>query len=225
MGQSPDEIRQEIDQKRNDAAEKIDQLQSQVQGTTTQMREQVQGTAEQVQETVQQVRQQVQGTVQDTVDTVKHSVEHFDLQQQVRQRPLVAVGAAFVGGIVLGKLTGGGHDDRGRHYGDGSSEYGRHQQYDASGAQRFSSSSSSGGMAEGLRHAIQKSGIDDTIANAAAAMMGSMVDQLRSALDQAFPGFTGKLQSAQKSEGSVVDKAKAAADPASGTDSPQQRMV
>jgi ElaB/YqjD/DUF883 family membrane-anchored ribosome-binding protein len=219
MGQSSDQIRQEIDQKRNDASQKIDQLQTQVQDSTTQMREQVQGTAEQVQDTVQQVRHQVQGTVQDTVDTVKHSVEHFDLQAQVRQRPLAAVGAAFIGGMLLGKLTSGGHDGRGHAYGAGSSDYNRHQQYDASGAQRYASSQKPGGIAEGLRHAVQKSGIDGTISNAAAAMMGSMADQLRTTLDHTFPGFSDKLQSAQKSEGSVVDKAKATVDPAAGATS------
>ena len=40
MGQSSDQIRGEIDQKRADAAEKIDQLQNQVQGTADDMRAQ-----------------------------------------------------------------------------------------------------------------------------------------------------------------------------------------
>jgi hypothetical protein len=65
-------------------------------------------------------------------------------------------------------------------------------------------------MADGVRSAIQKSGLDDTISNAAAAMMGSIADQLKSTLNQSFPGFVDKLQTAQKTDGTVIDKSKAA---------------
>lgn len=197
MGQSSDQIRHEIDQKRNDAAAKIDQLQTQVQDTQEQLKTQVQDTAQQVQETVQNVREQVQGTVQDSVETAKQAVENIDWEKQVQERPLLAVGAAFFGGIVLGKLTsgGGGHHHSQSHL-QQPPQYGQ-----------------SGGVTDGVRSAFQKSGLDDTISNAAAALLGTVTDQVRTTLDRNFPGFTDKLQSAQHSDGSVIDKAKAAAQP------------
>jgi ElaB/YqjD/DUF883 family membrane-anchored ribosome-binding protein len=205
MGQSSDQIRQEIDQTRGNAADKIDQLQHQVENTSTQIRDQVQGTTEQVQETVQQVREQVQGTVEDTLHSAQKAVENVDLQKQVQERPLIAVGAAFIGGILLGKMTSGGNGHSGGH-----ASYPRFQPGE-SGA--YEQPPSSGGMSDGLRSAIHKSGLEDTISNAAAAMMGTVTDQLKSTLNQNFPGFTDKLQSAQKTEGSIIDKSKAAVDP------------
>jgi ElaB/YqjD/DUF883 family membrane-anchored ribosome-binding protein len=202
MGQSSDQIRQEIDQTRSNAADKIDQLQHQVENTSAQIRDQVQGTTEQIQETVQQVREQVQGTVEDSLHTVQKAVENVDLQKQVQERPLIAVGAAFIGGILLGKMTSG----------NGHSSHAQQQQFDASENQR---SQSSGGVSDGLRRAIHKSGLEDTISNAAAAMMGSVTDQLKSTLNQNFPGFVDKLQSAQKTEGSIIDKSKAVVEPES----------
>jgi ElaB/YqjD/DUF883 family membrane-anchored ribosome-binding protein len=202
MGQSSDQIRQEIDQTRSNAADKIDQLQHQVENTSAQIRDQVQGTTEQVQETVQHVREQVQGAVEDSLHTAQKAVENVDLQKQVQERPLIAVGAAFIGGILLGKMTSGN--------GNGHSSHAQHQQHDAGGSQR---SQSSGGVSDGLRSAIHKSGIEDTISNAAAAMMGSVTDQLKSTLNQNFPGFVDKLQSAQKTEGSIIDKSKAVVEP------------
>ena len=62
MGQSSDQIRQEIDQSRQGAAEKIDQLKEQVEGTATDMRGQVQETAE-------QMIDQVKGTVDETIES------------------------------------------------------------------------------------------------------------------------------------------------------------
>lgn len=180
MGQSPDQIRQEIDQKRTDAADKIDQLQDQVQSIPDQVRQQAQ-------DTVEQVRDQVKGTVDDTVQSVK---ENLDLRQQVEQRPLVALGAAFVGGFVLGSMGGG----------EGGSAPQGQQGY----AGRSENSPSA--LSNGLRSAVQRSGLDETIANAAAALIGSVTDQLKGTLDRNFPGFATKMTKAQRTEGDLADK-------------------
>jgi ElaB/YqjD/DUF883 family membrane-anchored ribosome-binding protein len=188
MGQSSDQIRQEIDRTRTSAADKIDQLQGQVQGTADQMRTQVQDTAEQVVD-------QVKGTVDHTIETVK---QNMDLKQQIEERPLLALGAALVGGFLLGGMTGGG---------------GGHQQ--ASGQREYASgtpvgaSAAGGGAISGIRGAIQRSGLEDTISNAAAAFLGNLTDQLKGALDQNFPGFAGKMDTAKESSGSFADKARA----------------
>jgi ElaB/YqjD/DUF883 family membrane-anchored ribosome-binding protein len=196
MGHSSDQIREEIDQKRNDAASKIDQLQSQVQDTGAQMQGRVQETAEQVQEVVHQVREQAKGTVDDTIQTVKDNIENIDLQQQVQQRPLLAVGAAFIGGIVLGKMT--------------SSDQ-QHTQHRESSYQGYAPKHENDGasMTGGLRQAVQRSGLDETLSNAAAALMGSVTEQLKSSLNSSFPGFADKLTSAQQTDGSFAEKAQA----------------
>jgi ElaB/YqjD/DUF883 family membrane-anchored ribosome-binding protein len=88
MGETADQLRQEVDQKREDAAEKIDQIQAKVEGATQQ--------------------------VKDTVDDAKQQVkETFDLRKQIEEKPLLALGAALAGGFILGGVLGDGdHDDR-----------------------------------------------------------------------------------------------------------------
>jgi len=184
MGQSSDQIRQEIDQRRGSAADKIDQLQSQVQGTADQMRGQVQGT-------VEQVTDQVKDTVDHTIETVK---QNMDLKQQIQERPLVALGVALAGGFLFGGLMG----DAGQHHSGSQHQF-------ASGTPV--GESQSGGAISGIRGAIQKSGLEDTISNPAAALLGSVTDQLKGTLDQNFPGFAGKMNTAQEQSGSFKEKA------------------
>ena len=193
MGQSTDQIRQEIDQKRDDAAGKIDQLQSQVQDTADTMRSNVQDTAE-------QVRDQVKGTVEDTIETVK---QNADVRKMIEDRPLLALGVAFAGGYMIGSMTGGsgGQDSRTHSYA---------QRYEPSGDQySYSPQSGSGSsMSSGIRSAIQKTGLEDTISNAAAALLGSVTDQLKGTLDRNFPGFADKMDTAQEKQGGFAEKAR-----------------
>lgn len=180
MGESSGEIRQQIEQSRSDAADKIDQLQDQVQNTASQMRDQAQ-------DTVEQMRDQVKGTVDDTVQTVK---ENLDVRQQIQERPLLALGAAFIGGFVLGSRSSGD---------GGSSQQGRE------GSSGYHPSSTE----SGLRSVVHESGLDETIANAAAALIGSFTDQMKSTLDRNFPGFAEKMTKAQRTEGDFADKTQA----------------
>ncbi len=88
MGETADQLRQEVDQKREDAAEKIDQIQAKVEGATQQVKDTVDGAKQQVKDT-------------------------FDLRKQIEEKPLLALGAALAGGFILGGVLGdGGHDDR-----------------------------------------------------------------------------------------------------------------
>jgi ElaB/YqjD/DUF883 family membrane-anchored ribosome-binding protein len=88
MGETADQLRQEVDQKRDDAADKIDQIQAKVEGAT-----------QQVKDTVDDAKQQVKDT--------------FDLRKQIEEKPLLALGAALAGGFILGGVLGdNGHDDR-----------------------------------------------------------------------------------------------------------------
>jgi hypothetical protein len=189
MGKSSDQLRQEIDQQRDDAGAKIDHLQQQVQGQIEDTRDQVVGTAE-------QVRDVAMALVTDTVDSVKATVDSFDLERQVQERPLVSAGMALIGGFVLGAMMGG--DDQHRHQ---SGSY--------SGASSSGSGHDVSGFVSGIRSAAQKSGLEETVSNAAAALMGSITEQFKQSLDRSFPGFSGKLDTAQHKQGSLTDKARA----------------
>jgi hypothetical protein len=201
MGESTDQIRQEIDQNRQSAADKIDQLQSQVQGAAdglrTNVQESTEGLVTGIQDAAEQVREQVSGAVDDTIQAVKQNV---DVKQMIEERPLLALGAALVGGFVLGGLTRGGDN-------------GQPQQYQGSGTSTHAAGGSGSHLGSGLRAAIQKSGIEDTLSSAAAAFVGSLGDQLKETLDRNMPGFADKMQSAQQTPGSFADKAREAQAP------------
>lgn len=177
MGQSPGQIRDEIEQKRTDAASKIDQLQNQFESSVNDVRTQAQDMAG-------DMRDQVKGAVDDTVDTVK---QNLDVRQQIEERPLIALGVAFFGGFMLGSMSGGDH----------------HQSNQVNQSQNGRQQSS---MSTGIRSAIQQSGLDETLSNAAAALVGSMTDQLKGTLDRNFPGFAAKMNTAQREEGDFAEK-------------------
>lgn len=198
MGKSSDQLREEIDAQRADAGAKIDDLQNQVQN-------QVENTREQVTDTAEHIRDEAQAMVTDSVETVKNTVENMDLERMVQDRPLLSVGAAMLGGFMLGAMLGGDNDSR-QHSQSYSGSYPDGAEFGNRGGSRSSSS----GIGHSLRTAAQKSGLEDTISNAGAALMGSVTEQLKGMVDQSFPGFSEKLDTAQQRDGSFQDKANAA---------------
>lgn len=86
MAEGTEPIRQDIDAIRDSMTEKMEQIETRVKDT--------------VDNTVGSVKR----TVDTTVDSVKRS---FDLQQQVNERPWVALGVAVLAGYVIGSLGGG----------------------------------------------------------------------------------------------------------------------
>jgi len=168
VGEDADRLRQEIDQKREDAASKIDQIE-----------ERMQDTAQMAKDTVRDTTQMAKDTVMETVDqTVAKVKEGFDVHRQVEERPLVAVGAAMLGGFLLGGLLGndrqGGRSDRDSlHAGE------------------------SGGVTASLRQAAQRSGLDDTIEKAASALMGALKEQIGSVVEQSFPQLGERIKQSQ----------------------------
>lgn len=186
MGKSSDELRQEIDQSRRDATSKINQLQDEVQGTAEELRTQASGAAE-------DVREQVNATVNDTIDSVR---ENVNIEEMVQQRPLVSVGAALIGGFVLGGMLGGGGGGQSRQsgYAQGTS------------APDYGSGHSGGGLGESVRDAFRKSGLEDTFSNASAALISSVTDQVKDTIDRNMPGFSERMDTAKDTDGSVMDK-------------------
>ena len=200
MGKSSDQLREEIDAQRAETGAKIDQLQGQVRDTMNDAKQQVTDTAT-------QVRDEAQAMVTDTVDSVKKTVEDFDIEGYVQQRPLMSVGVAMVGGFLLGAMLGG--DGNGHH----SHSYNASTTYDSSPHSSGGGSTMSG-LGSSLRNAAQKSGLEDTISNAGAALMGSVTEQLKDMVDRSFPGFSDKLSNVQQQSGSFTDKAQAATEEA-----------
>jgi len=164
MGQTADQLRQEIDQKRDDAGQKIDAIETRVQDT-------VQQAKETAQETVDDTVAKAKETVDETVQMVK---ENVDLAKQIEERPLAALGAALAGGFLLGKVMGGG------------------QGHQPSGGQP--SGAPQGGNTGGIRDAVKRSGLDDTLSTAMTALMGMLTEKARSAVDESFPAFAEKLK-------------------------------
>jgi ElaB/YqjD/DUF883 family membrane-anchored ribosome-binding protein len=178
MGESADQIRQELDQKRADASRKIEQLE------------------DQVTHTAEEVKQNVQETV--------------DLRHQIEQRPLIALGTAFVGGFLLGGILGGDDDKKRQgYYGYGNASSYQYQGNDQ-GSRQQHQGESGGSISGGLKKAAKDSGLESTITNAAAAAMATASDRLKSTIDQSFPGFASKYDTAQETEGGFSEKGEAA---------------
>jgi hypothetical protein len=53
---------------------------------------------------------------------------------------------------------------------------------------------------------MQKSGLDDTLSSATAALIASVTDQVKETLDRNFPGVTGMIQAAQDTPGGYAEK-------------------
>ena len=222
MGETADQVRQEIDGKRDEAAHKIDEIEQRMNDTVHKVQEGVQQTTEQVKTTVQDSIQGAQDavgqTAQQVTDQVKQTTEqvkaNMDWRKQVEERPLVMVGAAFLGGFVLGSLTGGDDDgQRGHHapdspgysyggplYGSqmGASSQRPHQPSQAKGMGATSAMGGAGMMA-GLKGMIQQSGLQDTLTNSATAFVNSFGDKIRTTLEEQVPGFKEQMQKQQQS--------------------------
>lgn len=221
MGETTDQLRQEIDRNRDDAAHKIDEIEQRMSDTVTKVQEGVQQTTEQVKTTVQesihgaqdavgQTAQQVTEQVKQTTQQVTEQVKaNMDWRKQVEERPLVMVGAAFLGGFVLGSLTGGDDDGQRSHrspdspgYSYGGPLYGSqmgmssqrsHQPPQAKGMGATSAMGGTGMMA-GLKGMIQQSGLQDTLTNSASALINTFNDKIRTTLEEQVPGYKEKMQ-------------------------------
>jgi ElaB/YqjD/DUF883 family membrane-anchored ribosome-binding protein len=180
MGQTADQLRDEIDSKRDDAAAKIDEIEARVQNTAQMARDTVDDTMQSAKEMVNETVTETMETVTETVETVKQS---FDLNKQVQERPLMMLGAAALGGFILGGMVGGGGDKRRRadYRGDIRSE-------------RFQSSHSGSGPLQQVQQAVRQSGLDNTMSAITGALVGLATDRVRGIVDESFPEFGQRLR-------------------------------
>jgi hypothetical protein len=217
MGQTADELRQEIEAKRQDASDKIEQLEQKVTGATDQVmqtKDQILETKDQVKDQVMEVKDQVVESVAQAKDQVKEQVTQFDWRKQVDEKPLVALGAAFIGGVVLSSVLSDDDGDTRRYRSGIAPSYGSHSwagnQASYGSASTYGvgpsypsigdsgSAARNGGSGMGLMGSIRKaartSGFEDTVNNMTSSFMSTMTDRLRQMADEAFPGMGEKLQ-------------------------------
>lgn len=169
MGETADQLRQEIESKRQDASEKIDQIEQKVTGAADQVRGQV----DQVMQT-------------------------FDWRKQVDEKPLVALGTAFIGGIVLGSVLGGDDDDRRDTSKRGGYSFNT-VQYGQQGSAGAGAAAGAGlGVMAAVRNAAKNTGFEDTLNNMTSSLMSTLTERIKDVAEQTFPGMAGKLENATK---------------------------
>jgi hypothetical protein len=140
MGQTTGELRQAVDNKRDEAAQKIDQIEQRVGDTTQQVK------------------------------------ESLDWRKQVDDKPLVAFGAAFIGGMVLGGVLGGGGD---------------HHQGQPSQPPQWQSATASAGFGGAIRKAAKRSGIEDSFNDMVSNLFGTISDRMKQMTSEKFPSIAG----------------------------------
>ncbi|HEU5433155.1 MAG TPA: hypothetical protein VFU81_15925 [Thermomicrobiales bacterium] len=226
MGQTADQLREEIAAKREDAAAKIDRIEAKVQQIPQIARETVDASMLQARASVgEQVNQMAQ---------------KFDLRQQVNERPLLALGAALAGGWLLGKLTedNGAPTRRGARYerddrnrsaqtplaAAGAGSYGmseaatstreamRGQRAGVRAERWREQTGGSGGLVGSVREAARNAGLDDTLEAVTGALVATFTDQLRKSIDQNFPDFGRQLRNQEASAGAERQRGSAAWD-------------
>lgn len=215
MGQTADQLRQEIAGKRDDAAAKIDQIEAKVQDLPSLAKETVRGTVDQQ---INQVRESVDAQLNQARETVVQKVgemkQQTDFRGQIDQRPLAALGVAFAGGYLLSKLIGG---DKSSHGGGGHYQSDWSQAHSASGgsaspgsayeASRMGisgqgSASHAGGQApsqpnavvSALKQAAHEAGLDNTLSALSGALVATLTDQFYRTIRETFPDFAQHLE-------------------------------
>ena len=146
-------------------------------------------------EKIEKIEQQIS----QSAESVKQSL---DWRYQVQERPLLAVGTAFLGGLILGELTNSDDNDSGRrqhasapgYWQDGRDTPNHH-----------------GIMGGTLRQITQTSGIDDALSSAAAAMLGSAGQRIKDAVEETYPGFVERYERSTKTDGDMAHRTRAAA--------------
>jgi ElaB/YqjD/DUF883 family membrane-anchored ribosome-binding protein len=207
MGKTSDQLREEIAAKREDAADKIDQIEAKVQELPNLAKESVMET---VDTSIAQAREKV-------TDTVTQVKQQIDVPGQVVERPLAAVGVAFAGGYLLGKLLGGGNGSQGRYRTDWDQAHsysGRQEaamranlasggytggQYGSaagvsSGSYGHERQGSGEGIAGTLKNAARSAGLEETLSGVGTALIATLTEQFHRTLRDTFPEFAQQLE-------------------------------
>ncbi len=155
MGPTASQIRQELDDHRDDAAGRLAELENRVTAVTEQARTEVEETTDQIRSQVEDAKEQVKQT--------------FDLKYQLKENPLVAVG----GGLLLGFLLGGGLSGGGGGNGSGGNRGSAPKSNDLGGHLRAS-----------LMQSAKSSGLSDTVSAGGSALVSEVTKSVKGAIGQ-----------------------------------------
>ncbi|CAN5865462.1 hypothetical protein BH20CHL4_BH20CHL4_11530 [soil metagenome] len=104
----------------------------------------------------------------------------LDWRRQVEARPLLSVGAAFIGGVILGGVTSGNDDREASCY-----------QYDPSRSQYHPGERRTDrSLASAVRSAVRASGVEETLSSAVAAALTIAGQRVKEVIDEWYPGFS-----------------------------------
>jgi len=113
MEDSPEVIRQQMDETRTHLSEKLEALEQRVVNTVHEASASVNETIGSVKEAVHDTVQTVKDSVNDTVDTVKDT---FDVRRQVEARPWIMMAGATALGFLGGYLLTRSRSEPAEHY-------------------------------------------------------------------------------------------------------------
>jgi uncharacterized protein YjbJ (UPF0337 family) len=171
MGETTQAIKQDIDDQRHQLEDNLEGIEQKLKQTTEQVTDKVDDVTGQVQEKVEQVQEKVKSAT--------------DWRQQFDQRPMLGLGIAFGGGMLLASMMGGGggkNQDRNQ----GNYSYGYEPQYQSGQQQSY------GGSHKGTD--IGKQHMSSTMDNIKGALMGVAAAQAKSFLSDSVPSFNDEYR-------------------------------
>jgi len=164
METSTDELRRELDQKRDALTRDVERLEAKVKNT-------------------------------------------FDLGSQISERPLLSVGLAVVGGLVLGRMGSSGPRRltatttyaHGHRTGGGAitpygSAWSNGNPTEQPGAAPGIVDQVCAGFQGSIQRGVHSGGVDSVLANVTAALTALLVDKAKELLDQNLPGFAAQFE-------------------------------
>jgi len=159
---------------------------------------------QELEQTLSDATEKIEKIEQQVTQSAESVKESLDWRHQVEQRPLMALGTAFLGGLMLGEMTNGDQHKAPRYSYNGNGASGS-----AYGTKEHSSQ---GGMTGAVRHAAQASGADDAISSAAAALLSTVGQRIKDVIDETYPGFLERYERSKTASGGVSERIKAASD-------------
>jgi hypothetical protein len=178
METSTDEIRRELDQKRDALTRDVERLEAKVKNT-------------------------------------------FDLGNQISERPLLSVGLAVVGGVILGRMGSPGPSRamttssyaHGHRTGGGAitpygSAWSNGNSAEQPGAAPGIVEQVRAGFQGSVKQGVHSGGVDLVLANVTAALTALLVDKAKELLDQNLPGFAAQFDQLAESDRSSIGGAR-----------------
>lgn len=174
MGETTQAIKHDIDDERHKLENNLEGIEQKLKQTTEQVTNKVDDVSEQVHEKVEQVQQKVRNAT--------------DWRHQFEERPLLGVGLAFGGGVLLASMLGSSDNKRDRNR--QSYSYGYPAQYQ--GSQQTYTNGGHGATDVGRQH------VSSTFDNIKGALMGVAAAQAKTYLEKSVPGFGNEYSQVEK---------------------------